>query len=219
MELSATATGLGDKFAVLYQLRHSGASWDRFKEYRTLLEVKQRGRWASDNSLKRYEQHAMVAQQFEKLNPALKRRAQAAPATLQAMVLAQCPEQVKIQKPFLELFAGCGTCVALGIPAEAWDIEYGRSCNVLNPVVARRLLARIRDREFSAVHLGMPCAKWSMARRHDRRGPEPLRSDTCLNGLPNLNPADNKKVCEGNQLLAFSITVIDLCNQLGIPWT
>ena len=136
---------------------------------------------------------------------------------------AMWPEQVKIQKPFLELFAGCGrlsaACVALGIPAEAWDIEYGRSCNVLNPVVARRLLARIRNREFSAVHLGMPCSTWSMARRHDGRGPEPLRSDTCLHGLPNLTPADNKKVYEGNQLLAFSITVIELCNQLGIPWT
>ncbi|CAE7255770.1 hmgA [Symbiodinium natans] len=82
--------GLGSKFAVPHQLRHSGASWDRFKNYRSLLEVKHRGRWAADSSLKRYEQHAMVAQQFEKLAPALKRRAQAAPATLQAMVLAKC---------------------------------------------------------------------------------------------------------------------------------
>ncbi|CAE7380279.1 gag-pol [Symbiodinium natans] len=194
--------GLGFKFAVPHQLRHSGASWDRFKNYRSLLEVKHRGRWAADSSLKRYEQHAMVAQQFEKLAPALKRRAQAAPATLQAMVLAKCGLK------------------RLGIPCEAWDIDYGEACNVLTPKVAAVLLHRIAKGEFSAVHLGMPCITWSRARRDDGRGPRALRDDHAgLFGLPSLMPWERRKVQEGNQLLEFSLQVIACCQKLGLPWS
>lgn len=58
---------LGKRSGVLYQLRHSGASWDRFKNYRSSLDVKLRGRWSSDHSLRRYEQHALVAQHYEEL--------------------------------------------------------------------------------------------------------------------------------------------------------
>ena len=75
--------------AVLHQLRHSGATWDRFRDYRTVLDVKLRGRWASDSSLRRCEQHALVAQEFEKL-ACLKTRARAAPALLKSLVLARC---------------------------------------------------------------------------------------------------------------------------------
>ena len=35
---------LGKGFAVLHQLRHSGATWDRFRNYRSILDVKLRGR-------------------------------------------------------------------------------------------------------------------------------------------------------------------------------
>ena len=63
-------------YAMLYQLRRSGASWDQFKKYCTTLEVKLRGRWACDY--------------LEKLETALKARALAAPASLKAKVLAAC---------------------------------------------------------------------------------------------------------------------------------
>ncbi|CAE7219985.1 ANK1 [Symbiodinium sp. CCMP2592] len=76
--------------AVLHQLRHSGATWDRFKDYRTVLDVKLRGRWVSDSSLRRYEQHALVAQEFEKLSEALKTRARAAPSLLKSLLLGRC---------------------------------------------------------------------------------------------------------------------------------
>lgn len=56
--------GLQEDFAVPYQLRHAGASWDRFKKFRTQLEVKMRGRWASDSSMTRYEKHALLSQIF-----------------------------------------------------------------------------------------------------------------------------------------------------------
>ena len=40
--------------AVLYRMRHGGASHDIVSNQRSVLEVKKRGRWANDQSLKRY---------------------------------------------------------------------------------------------------------------------------------------------------------------------
>eukprot|EP00438_Fugacium_kawagutii_P013651 Skav213124 [mRNA] locus=scaffold107:139529:142876:+ [translate_table: standard] len=80
--------GLSPNYATLHQLRHSGASWDRLKRLRTTLEVKMRGRWASDSSLKRYDSHAKIAQLYEKLPVAIKRSAEASPELLKGMVSA-----------------------------------------------------------------------------------------------------------------------------------
>jgi hypothetical protein len=60
------ACGLRDLGVVLYMLRHGGPSHDRRKKYRTVAEIKSRGRWASDSSLRRYEAHARVAQEFRR---------------------------------------------------------------------------------------------------------------------------------------------------------
>ena len=38
-----------------YQLRHTGASVEFASQTRTLAEVKRRGRWKSDSSVRRYE--------------------------------------------------------------------------------------------------------------------------------------------------------------------
>jgi len=43
-----------------YQARHGGPSHDMRLRRRSLLEIKMRGRWASDSSLRRYEAHARV---------------------------------------------------------------------------------------------------------------------------------------------------------------
>ena len=45
---------------VPYQTRHSGASIDRQQSLRTLLEVKHRGDWRSDSSVRRYDKHGRV---------------------------------------------------------------------------------------------------------------------------------------------------------------
>jgi hypothetical protein len=37
-----------------YSMRHSGASWDLMERNRTVGDIKARGRWASDSSMKRY---------------------------------------------------------------------------------------------------------------------------------------------------------------------
>ena len=133
--------------------------------------------------------------------------------------------QVSPSKPaFLELFAGCArlsqAIAQTGTPAEAWDIEFGPSCNLLNPRIQQDILKGISCRRFCAVHLGMPCTTWSRARRYDGRGPEPLRDDTDnLWGFANASPWDSKKIREGNAFLLFCIKVIHACNLAAIPWT
>ena len=62
-----TQIGLRANHCVPYQLRHSGPSHDLLIKARTTLEVKLRGRWASDASVKRYEAHARVGQEFQAL--------------------------------------------------------------------------------------------------------------------------------------------------------
>jgi hypothetical protein len=52
---------------VLYQLRHSGPSNDFFHRRRPLAEVKRRGRWLSDKSVRRYEKAARLTEQLSSL--------------------------------------------------------------------------------------------------------------------------------------------------------
>jgi hypothetical protein len=80
------AIGLPANYAVPYQLRHSGPSHDRLLEHRPLDEVKQRGRWKSDSSVKRYEAHALVQQEFQKLSLAIRLRAHRAASELEGKV-------------------------------------------------------------------------------------------------------------------------------------
>ena len=72
------AIGLPKSHAVLYQLRHSGPSHDRFYKLRPLSEVKQRGRWQADSSVRRYEAHARLNQEFNDLPAAAQRKSQLA---------------------------------------------------------------------------------------------------------------------------------------------
>ena len=78
--------GLQEDFAVPYQLRHAGASWDRFKKFRTQLEVKMRGRWASDSSMTRYEKHALLSQIFDSLPQQVQNKSRQAAANLRNQV-------------------------------------------------------------------------------------------------------------------------------------
>jgi len=64
----------------------------------------------------------------------------------------------------------------------------------------------------------MPCTSFSIARKKDGKGPGPLRSREFLWGLPNLSPADQKKVSIGNRLLMFSMRLLQLCEHVGIPY-
>lgn len=67
---AAIRAGLGPLQPVLYQLRHLGPSSDAAEGRRSLAQIKARGRWASEPSVRRYEKHAQLARQCQKLSPA-----------------------------------------------------------------------------------------------------------------------------------------------------
>ena len=50
-----------------YSLRHGGASHDRLEDLRGLQEVKKRGRWRADSSVRRYEKHTSVLKQLQEM--------------------------------------------------------------------------------------------------------------------------------------------------------
>ena len=74
----------------MYQLRRGGPSHDRFRNLRSLIDVKRRGRWAADASLRRYDAHARLLQQELKLSLAIRRGAHLALARLESTLLACC---------------------------------------------------------------------------------------------------------------------------------
>ena len=51
----------------LYSLRHGGASDDFLTRRRTLPEIKHRGRWLADSSVRRYTKSARALKELEKI--------------------------------------------------------------------------------------------------------------------------------------------------------
>jgi len=60
LQTVAEAWGLQAWNITAYLLRHTGPSHDHLNRLRPLAEIKRRGRWASDRSVKRYEKAALV---------------------------------------------------------------------------------------------------------------------------------------------------------------
>jgi hypothetical protein len=52
-----------------YSLRHGGVSTDSLEKRRTLIEIKRRGRWRADESVRRYEKASIALKQLELLTP------------------------------------------------------------------------------------------------------------------------------------------------------
>ena len=75
MEAAMEKLKLGD--ASLYRLRHGGASEDRARSLRTLEEIKKRGRWTSDNSVRRYEKSVRLQREEGRLSGEMLARASA----------------------------------------------------------------------------------------------------------------------------------------------
>lgn len=53
----------------MYTLRHGGASYDIISQRKTMDEVKQRGRWSADSSLRRYVKTARIQSELHKIHP------------------------------------------------------------------------------------------------------------------------------------------------------
>ena len=52
-----------------YSLRHGGASDDLLNQRRSLLEIKRRGLWKSEISLRRYAKEGMILSELRKVPP------------------------------------------------------------------------------------------------------------------------------------------------------
>ena len=66
---AAAALGLEDIRPCRYGLRHGGASDDLMTRTRSALEVKRRGRWRSDTSLRRYAKETKILAELNKMPP------------------------------------------------------------------------------------------------------------------------------------------------------
>eukprot|EP00438_Fugacium_kawagutii_P003956 Skav200396 [mRNA] locus=scaffold1919:156792:162160:- [translate_table: standard] len=124
----------------------------------------------------------------------------------------------------IELFSGCSRlsrCLAQrGYTAIAYDIDFGRGCNLLDEHVVNQLVAFVKRHHalIDLIWLGTPCTSWSRARRWDG-GPQPLRDDSSnLMGYPGLCAQDIRKVLDGNSFLEFSYKVTMLASSLGLRW-
>ena len=60
---------------VLYSMRHAGPSNDIADRLRQFRDVKKRGRWAADSSVRRYEKAGMLNQELNRLPAAVRARA------------------------------------------------------------------------------------------------------------------------------------------------
>ena len=74
--------------AVPYQARHSGASLDAARSYRSRKEIMERGRWQSQSSLVRYEKHATVAQSLNCRSPMWRAQCEISALRQEAMFFA-----------------------------------------------------------------------------------------------------------------------------------
>ena len=67
------------------------------------------------------------------------------------------------------------------------------------------------------VWFGTPCNTMTSARRLDG-GPPPIRTDEYPEGLPNLSPASQRKVDEGNRLCEVTAMAAELCHGSGVAF-
>ena len=79
---AAHRCGVGHLQPVLYMGRHSGASLDSLEGRLKLEEIKKRGRWRTDASVRRYEKHALVQKVWLEMAETDRRFARRAAATL-----------------------------------------------------------------------------------------------------------------------------------------
>ena len=79
-EFRKACRDLGFQDPSLYRLRHGGASHDAAARLRSIVEIKRRGRWASDTSVRRYEKRTWLQSVECKVSPTQESRAQAVEA-------------------------------------------------------------------------------------------------------------------------------------------
>ena len=82
--------GLDALRPVLYMGRHSGASIDRLEARHSLEEVKKRGRWRTDASIRRYEKRALVQKVLNSMSQKSLAKCDQVGGRLPAALAARC---------------------------------------------------------------------------------------------------------------------------------
>ena len=134
------------------------------------------------------------------------------------------PQRSPRIRVFIEFFCGCASLsravAGLGGFILVWDLALGGKYDLTIKCNQQLIFGWIREGVASGTHLGTDCASWSRARDNGRNGfPGPLRSNTCVLGLPNLSDKDQLKVTLGNLLMKFSFAVVALCDRMMVPCT
>ena len=101
---------------VLYQLRHGGPSHDRAFRLRGVAEIKARGGWRSDNSLRRYEAHARLQQVLATFSEDLRARATRATQDLPRLLEKELRQRQKSRGSLLERPPSSSSLAQLGFP-------------------------------------------------------------------------------------------------------
>ncbi|CAK0852660.1 unnamed protein product [Prorocentrum cordatum] len=125
---AARTAGLAAIKPDLYQLRHGGPSHDILNRLRSKAEVKDRGRWRDDRSVRRYEAHGRLQLQEKLVSEATQSRAAACLADLEAQLRSSMPQFARAVPS------------SKGIEAEAWDVIDGPSADILTTANRRRLV-------------------------------------------------------------------------------
>ena len=129
------------------------------------------------------------------------------------------------QRPVaLEIFSGSGhfsaawrgNARAQDVAIFEWDLLHDERADLTQRGVQQKVRGWICQGWIVATWIATPCSSWSRAR--DRpNGPPRLRSDSFVNGLPELSAADQYKVDMGNRLAKFTASVMLLCARRGLP--
>ena len=136
---------------------------------------------------------------------------------------------------FLELCAGSASLSAevkrLGVEVLAFDHEANRhqtKCKVISLDLSmqhafERISELVTTCHVLGVHLGPPCGTCSKARGipmpDGSAGPQPLRDEKNLLGLPHLGQRDRARVEAANALYEKLGLLVETLERLGIPWT
>ena len=72
---------------VPYQARHGGASEDKAAGTRSLMEIKKRGRWQAEASVRRYEKHGKLAARLSRLTAGQREHLQLCAAQISGILM------------------------------------------------------------------------------------------------------------------------------------
>ncbi|CAK0900339.1 unnamed protein product, partial [Prorocentrum cordatum] len=138
----------------LYQIRHAGPPHDILMGVRTLLDVKRRGRWSSDATVKRCEAAGVVQQEWAKLS------------TAQQAAASRAAEWMQSQELYCGTHGILDSAGRQGIGGVGWDTEISSKADLSSAAVIRSIARDFKAGEnrfglsgaFAALWVGIVCS-------------------------------------------------------------